>query len=108
MPLLIEQHRLQIEALCRQYHVKRLELFGSAARGEFNAATSDLDFFVEFEDLGWKGSSNRYFGLLHGLEDLLGRHVDLVDRAAATNPYFLEVANRHLDLIYASQVAKAS
>ena len=33
---LIEQHREQITALCRQYDVKRLELFGSAARGDFD------------------------------------------------------------------------
>ena len=32
---LIEQHRTEIEALCRKYGVKRLDLFGSAARGDF-------------------------------------------------------------------------
>jgi uncharacterized protein len=105
---LIEQHRPQIEQLCRKCHVTRLELFGSAARGDFDPATSDLDFFVEFEDLGWQGSSKRYFGVLHGLEDLLGRKVDLVERSAVTNPYFFQVADRYRELIYAAPVAKAS
>jgi predicted nucleotidyltransferase len=108
MLALVEQHREQIEQLCRKYHVVRLELFGSAARGDFNPETSDLDFFVEYEDLGWEGSSKRYFGLLHGLEDLLQRRIDLVDRSAVTNPYFLKVANRYIETVYGAPVAKAS
>ena len=46
MIALIEKHRDQIAALCRQYGVRRLELFGSAARGDFNANSSDVDFFL--------------------------------------------------------------
>jgi hypothetical protein len=34
MSLLIEQHRDGIAELCRRFHVKRLELFGSASRDE--------------------------------------------------------------------------
>jgi predicted nucleotidyltransferase len=30
---LIEAHRIEIADLCRRFHVARLELFGSAARG---------------------------------------------------------------------------
>jgi len=104
----IAKNRASIDSLCRQHRVVRLELFGSAARGDFDTATSDMDFFVDFEDLGWMGSSDRYFGLLHGLEDLLGRRIDLVERSAVTNSIFLNVADRHCDLIYAAPVAKAS
>jgi predicted nucleotidyltransferase len=102
MITLVEEHRAQIESLCRKYHVTRLELFGSAARGDFEPATSDLDFFVEFEPLGWKGSSDRYFGLLHGLEDLFQRDVDLVERVSAANPHFIELATKHRQLLYAA------
>lgn len=108
MLALIEENRQEIEALCRRHRVSRLELFGSAARGDFDPASSDLDFFVEFEDLGWRGSSERFFGVLHGLEDLLDKKIDLVERAAVTNPYFLRVADRHRELVYARPVAKAS
>src|SRR5262249_18085240 len=76
---LVEQHRDQIAALCVKYKVLRLELFGSAARGDADAAHSDFDFFVEFEDLGWQGSFKRYMGLKLDLEDLLERPVDLVE-----------------------------
>src|SRR5438105_2971044 len=99
---LIEQHRPQVEALCRKHQVARLELFGSAARADFNPAASDLDFLVAFEPLGWRGSSSRYFGLLHGLEDLFGRRIDLVELTAVKNSYFIQVATKHRELLYAA------
>jgi hypothetical protein len=105
---LIGEHRASIESLCRKHRVVRLELFGSAARGDFVSEASDLDFFVTFEELGWAGASDRYFGLLHGLEDLLGRRIDLIERSAVTNAIFLEVADHHRELLYAAPVAKAS
>ena len=38
-----------IAALCREYSVARLEVFGSAARGsDFDPARSDADFLVTF------------------------------------------------------------
>lgn len=38
----------QIAALCRKYGVKKLSLFGSAARGDMNSQ-SDVDLMVEFD-----------------------------------------------------------
>jgi uncharacterized protein len=89
-------------ALCREHNVCRLELFGSAARGDFDSDRSDLDFIVEFENLGWKGSFRRFMGLKLGLEDLFGRSVDLVDAKAVVNPYFRIVVNQHRALVYAA------
>lgn len=105
---LLEKHLPQIESLCRKYGVERLEAFGSAARGNFYPATSDIDFLVEFVDQGWKGSFRRYMGLKHDLEDLLGFSVDLVEPAAITNPYFAQVALRHRSTIYAAGNAQTS
>lgn len=49
----IEQHRAAIAELCRRYRVRRLEVFGSAARGDdFDPARSDFDFLAEFEFSG--------------------------------------------------------
>lgn len=99
---LLKQHHGQIKALCTQHGVRKLELFGSAASGAFDPLTSDVDFFVEFLDLGWEGSFKRYMGLKLDLEDLLGRPVDLVEPQAVTNPYFLPIASRHCELVYAA------
>jgi predicted nucleotidyltransferase len=99
---LIEQNRREIEALCRKYRVKRLELFGSAARGEFDAARSDIDFFYEFDATDMLDLADRFFGLKEELEKLLGVHVDLVSAPDVKNPYFLQVANRHRQTLYAA------
>ena len=37
-----------LERLCRKHHVRRLDLFGSRAKGESNAG-SDVDLLVEYE-----------------------------------------------------------
>ena len=106
---LIAKHRHQIGELCRKHSVRRLELFGSAARGEFNPAKSDLDFFVEFAVTESRGASDRYFGLLHGLEDLFSLRIDLVDRVAIRSKTFLEEAQLNLKPIYdVAMTAKAS
>lgn len=101
MSPLLQQHQVRVHELCRRYGVKRLELFGSAARGEFGVQ-SDFDFFVEFSDPGWKGSFRRYMGLKLDLEETLGRPVDLVELASVKNPYFIEVATRYRHLLYAA------
>jgi len=99
---LIEQHREEITCLCEKYQVRRLELFGSAARGDFDPAKSDLDFFVEFISEDWHGAADRWFGLQEGLEAIFHRRIDLVSVPAAKNPYFLQVANQHRVPLYAA------
>ena len=47
---LIAQNRSAIVRVCRQHGVRRLEVFGPAARGiDFDPERSDADFLVEFE-----------------------------------------------------------
>ena len=77
-----------LSALCRRFHVRRLDQFGSAATGRFDSARSDLDFLVEFEPLEPAVYADTYFGLREGLIALFGRSVDLVTEASLTNPYF--------------------
>ena len=49
MPPLIEDEKEELFALCRIHGVRRLELFGSAARATFDPAKSDLDFLVDYD-----------------------------------------------------------
>ena len=71
---------------CRAFKVKRLDLFGSLARGEGTTA-SDVDLLVEFEEPDVH-PSKRFFGLLHHLEDALRCEVDLLTGSSLSNPYF--------------------
>jgi uncharacterized protein len=97
----IEERRSELVTLCRRFGVRRLEVFGSAVRGEFRSEASDLDFLVEFELPNEPGYADRYFGLLEGLESLFGRPVDLVVASAIKNRYFLESISKTKALLYA-------
>jgi len=55
--------REQLAAICREYRVRRLALFGSALRDDFDPERSDLDFIVEFEPLPSGTYADTYFGL---------------------------------------------
>src|SRR5258708_39052450 len=88
MQPVIEQRLPELESLCRRFYVRRLELFGSAARDDFDPARSDLDFLVEFEREHPEALSlDTYFGLKEALEALFERRVDLVEPGAVRNPY---------------------
>lgn len=102
MIALLEEKREQIAALCRRHRVQRLEAFGSAARGAFDAESSDLDFLVEFHPLGPGEGAEAYFGLLEDLESLFGRPVDLVMTRAIQNPYFLQAVESSREVLYAA------
>ncbi|HZW32132.1 MAG TPA: nucleotidyltransferase domain-containing protein [Isosphaeraceae bacterium] len=91
---LIDPKRTQLEELCRRYHVRTLELFGSAVGGRFDPKASDLDFLVEYQDVPEGRTARSYFGLLAELRDLFGREVDLVETVAIRNPYFLRAIAR--------------
>lgn len=98
----IVEHRIALEQLCRRYHVRRLELFGSAATGLDRPGESDYDFLVEFEPLAPGAYADTFFGLQESLEDLLERPVDLVVASAIRNPYFRESVDRTKSLVYAA------
>jgi len=99
---ILDNFRPQIVALCRKHHVSRLELFGSAASGKFDIASSDIDFLVDFEQLKQGEYTDHYFGLYEDLESLLKRKVDLVVTRAVKNPYFLEKIEQSREVVYAA------
>lgn len=74
----IDLHREELRNLCRRFGVRRLDLFGSATRGDFDSTRSDLDFLVEFATR--KDDLAHFLDFKQALEALLGRRVDLVDR----------------------------
>ncbi len=86
-PLLLE-HRSELARLCVTYGVRRLSVFGSAARDDFDPAKSDVDLYVEFTDTRTPGYSDRYLDFALEAERVLGRPVDLVTPRAVSNPYF--------------------
>ena len=100
---ILETRRPEIEALCAKYGVSRLRLFGSSVRDDWNPESSDFDFLAEFgpPPEGIKYWSQPYaFG--YELEELLGRHVDVVDWKAARKPEFRHAASAEAKEWYAA------
>lgn len=97
---IIHDYADELETLARRYGVARLEVFGSAATGEFDPARSDLDFLVEFTDDPPGGMAHAYFGLLEALKSLFDRRVDLVTERSIKNPYFRESVNESRRPVY--------
>ena len=93
MIALIESHREEIAALCRKYHIRRLDLFGSAATGAFDPASSDLDFVVDLGEYDDKVHL-RYLYLIAALQDLLGHDVDMLTSDTIRDPFLLAAIKR--------------
>ena len=102
MNRLIEEKRAELERICRQHHVRQIDLFGSAVRDGFDPEYSDLDFLITFESLAPGEHADAYFGLLEDLEALFERPVDLVVASAIKNPYFRESVESSKTLVYAA------
>jgi hypothetical protein len=82
----IEDIRKAALPACREFNVKRLDAFGSTARGAVTPS-SDVDLLVEFREPD-HNPARRFFGLLHQLEDALGCEIDLLSAGSLRNPYF--------------------
>ena len=100
MHAIVAERLDEVEQLCREYRVRRLDLFGSAARGGFDSEKSDLDFLVDFEPPPPGRYRKTYFGLLYALRELFDRPVDLVDASAVKNPFFRESVEETRELLY--------
>ncbi len=103
LPEVVAEHLEEIRALCREYGVLRLEVFGSALTARFDPETSDVDLLVEYPpdyDFGlWLG---RYLDLNERLSEVLGRPVDLVMVGAVRKPRFIEAIRDSRRLLYAA------
>jgi predicted nucleotidyltransferase len=99
----IEQRRAAIVELCRRHRVRRLDVFGSGARGtDFDPGRSDVDFLVEFDTTGSEPTLKTFFALRDELAAVLGRPVDLVMAGSVINPYVNAEVERTREPIYAA------
>jgi hypothetical protein len=103
MNAIVEDKLAELREICARRRVKRLELFGSAARSDRLApGARDLDFLVEYQPLELAEYADAYFGLLFDLERLFDRPVDLVMPSAIRNRYFREAIDKDRLTLYAA------
>lgn len=78
LPITIDH--AQVAAFCQARGIRRLSLFGSVLRPDFDPQRSDVDVLAEFEPGALQGVGFRYFGYGEELGRILGRKVDFCSR----------------------------
>ena len=76
---LLEKYKSQLISLCEKYNV---------------------DFVVDFKDVERKFYADNYYNFKQSLENLLNRKIDLLEKIALKNPYFIQVLNDTKKLVY--------
>jgi len=103
VPAFIAERSSDIQRLCEEFNVARLELFGSTVAGTFDESRSDIDFLMEFEsDFDPRLRLDAYFGFKDSLETLFERPIDLVFFSAVRNPYLRDEIEKYRTLLYAA------
>jgi predicted nucleotidyltransferase len=69
----IETHRAELAALCRRFHVRKLDLFGSAARDDFDPAVGVGTMLVDIVEVRPLGGHRLFLRF----EDGTGGEIDL-------------------------------
>ena len=88
-----------LAAICRKYGVKKMSIFGSAARNELRP-DSDVDLLVEFKPLS-KTSYFDFARLQDELSPLFGkREVHIAGPGILENPYRRKTIERDLKALY--------
>ncbi len=107
MIALVEEKKVDIAALCRRFSIQRLDLFGSAATGDFDPTTRDLDFVVDLGEYE-PGVAGRFLDFIAAIEDLFGRSVDMVTENSIRNPYFREAVDEQRVRLHEAKDRKAA
>ena len=87
---LVQNKLDEIVNACKKHHVVTIALFGSAAQDAMTE-DSDIDLLVDFsDDIDVLDYADNYFSLLHQLQEILDRKVDLVSSKSLKNPILKE------------------
>jgi uncharacterized protein len=95
----VAMRRNEIVQVCVELGVRRLEVFGSAARG---GPARDLDFLVDLGEGPPAEYAHAYFALRERLAALFARSVDLITPPGLQNPYFRQRVEQEKILLYAA------
>lgn len=86
----LQLYNVEIHELCLKHSVGELAVFGSVLTENFTNS-SDIDLVIDFTRMERKEYAGNYFNFKKSLEELFQRKVDLLEKSALKNPFFLEV-----------------
>jgi len=93
----IATNREKLAVFCRERGIRKLSLFGSVLRSDFDPTRSDVDVLVEFAPGALDGVGLRYFGYGEELSAILGHKVDFCSKL---NKYIAEAVRREAVTLY--------
>ena len=70
----------QVAAFCKNRRIRRLSLFGSVLRDDFDPARSDVDVFAEFHPEALSRLGLDYVAYGEDLSQILGARIDLCSK----------------------------
>jgi predicted nucleotidyltransferase len=108
MSSVLGKNKDKLAEVCRRFRVRRLEVFGSAARDDFDPAKSDIDFIVSFADKTPGTYADRYFDFAAAIEEVLGRRIDLLTERSIRNPYFQREVQAARQIVYDERSQEAA
>ena len=94
LPIAIDRERLA--AFCRARGIRKLSVFGSVLRDDFDPERSDVDVVVEMDPMARTGF--RFFGYGDELAEIIGHKVDLNTPAMLSRYFRDEVLREALPL----------
>ena len=95
--LSIALDREKLATYCRERGIRKLSLFGSVLRNDFDPAHSDVDVLAEFAPGALDGVGLRYFGYGEELAAILGHKVDFCSKL---NKYIADAVRRTAVTLY--------
>ena len=95
LPIKIDREK--VAQFCRERGIRRLSLFGSLVRDDFDPDRSDVDVLAEFEAGALDGVGLNYFGYGDELSEIIGRRVDFCSKL---NRLILPRVQREMVTIY--------
>ena len=93
----IAYDRQKLATFCHARGIRKMSLFGSVLRNDFDASRSDVDVLVEMEPNARTGF--RFFGYGDELAEIVGRKVDL-NTSAMLSRYFRDEVLREALTIF--------
>ncbi len=90
--------RTAVASFCKKHGIRRLSLFGSVLRNDFNPARSDVDVLVEFAP-GRVPGFITFAGMEQELSRIVGRRVDL-HTPASLSRYFRDDVVAGAEVVY--------
>lgn len=91
----------EMENICRRQGISYLGLFGSFARGDFNAS-SDVDLLVDYSKESPVKGLLSHIGVAQEFESLFNRPVDLMERSIL-KPELKSYIEKDLKTLYEGQ-----